>query len=176
MTHNTNIILGTFSSMGHEIDISFDISRTTNVSETKNLLIDEAHRHKCSTHYEDYDMQDDLRRPRSHCIMTFIFGDDNPTGCANFAGEIKKWKNVFVECIYQEGEPKCTIDYASPCYIQGMHKAQAKDYIARRKQRTYTAPDLGKIERMTQSRRRRKPRGNTAPDLSHIDDSPQGEH
>ncbi len=160
-----NIFLGMFS-MGYAIDISFDISKITNVSETKELLIAAACQHTCSRHYEDYDMQDDLRHRRSHCIMTFIFDDDNLTGCTSFAREIKSWSGVYVECLYQEGVAKCTLDYASPSYIQNMHKAQAKDYVARRKQRGYTAPDLGTMPQETQGkRRRRKPRGYTAPDL-----------
>lgn len=159
--------------MGHAIDISFDISKTTNVSETKDLLIETAHRYNCSNHYEDYDMQDDLRHRRSHCIMTFIFDNDNPDGCTGFATYIKEWKHVYVECIYQEGETKCKIDYASPSYIQGMHKAQAKDFIARRKRRGHTAPDLAAVVPAPQGRRReRKPRGYTAPDMNDTYRSP----
>tara|TARA_A100001011_G_C13853736_1_gene651987 strand:- start:183 stop:593 length:411 start_codon:yes stop_codon:yes gene_type:complete len=119
--------------MGFVLELSLDTKKIKNITQYKNLLIDEALKNKCEIYFFNYEFMGKNRRIfRHHFILTFIF-EENEELVANFVRFVKKHKrsikieSIFYEnCIYK-------IMYASNKYINLMDKDMAKDYIEKKR-------------------------------------------
>tara|TARA_Y100000589_G_C26720381_1_gene453556 strand:+ start:127 stop:543 length:417 start_codon:yes stop_codon:yes gene_type:complete len=120
--------------MGFLLELSLDTKKNSNISQLKNILIEEALKNKCEIYFFNYEFMGKNRHIyRHHFILTFIF-EENEELIANFIRFIKKnhrhsvkVESLFFEnCIYE-------IMYASTKYLNMMDKDKAKDYIEKRR-------------------------------------------
>ncbi len=111
--------------MGYNIEISFNIYKSSNVSELKFNLIEIAEKNHCSPFIEntniDYEMDNGLKlcEKRNHCVMTFNFDKSNILYFIKFLKTIKNLKPFNIETIYDDDTK---IIYASRFYRTIMNK------------------------------------------------------
>lgn len=119
--------------MGFQIELSIDIKKTGNITEYKQLLVNEALKNGCEIYFFNYEFMGQNRRVyRNHYILTFIF-KENEELIANFIRFVKKYKRyVHIESIFYDN---CIVKimHASNRYLNIMEKDMAKDYIKKRK-------------------------------------------
>ena len=119
--------------MGYLLELSIDTKKTSNMSQLKNILVQEALKNKCEIYFFNYEFMGKNRRIyRHHYILTFIF-EEKDECVADFIRYVKKThKNVRIESIFYEN---CIYEimYASNKYLNLMDKDKAKDYIEKRK-------------------------------------------
>ena len=120
--------------MGFLLELSLDTKKNSNISQLKNILVEEALKNKCEIYFFNYEFMGKNRNIyRHHFILTFIF-EENEELVANFVRYVKKnhrrsvkVESLFFEiCIYE-------IMYASTKYLNMMDKGKAKDYLEKRK-------------------------------------------
>lgn len=120
--------------MGFLLELSLDTKKNGNISQLKNILVEEALKNKCEIYFFNYEFMGKNRKIyRHHFILTFIF-EENEELVANFIRYIKKnhRRTVRLESIFFEN-CICEIMYASSKYLNMMVKDKAKDYLEKRK-------------------------------------------
>ena len=118
--------------MSYNIDLSFDIRKRGNVTETKRIFTKEAEKYGCEMSFFDFEFSGHNRTlKRSHYIMTFIFCEDDKQ-VAKFIRFCKKVNNINIESIFFSNL-QWKIMYASKIYLNSMEKYAAKKYIKDRK-------------------------------------------
>jgi hypothetical protein len=119
--------------MVYQIELSLDIKKTGNVTEYKQLFVNEALKNGCEIYFFNYEFMGQNRRVyRNHYILTFVF-KENEELIANFIRFVKKYKrHVYIESIFYDN---CVVKimHASPRYLNIMEKDMAKNYIEKRK-------------------------------------------
>ena len=151
--------------MGIVVDVSFDVNKIGNVFIMQDRIVDEARRHECVKFYDDFDMDDESKHGRSHCVTTITFHEDQMTQCSKFIATMKSWKNVHVECVYEENK-NCNIRYASTSYMRSMEKMHGKAYRAQRS-RGFTETDLTPVKTNHSRRRSNTHIGDVPPDTKN---------
>jgi len=126
--------------MGYNIEISFNILKHNNVTEMKKQIADFALDHNCSYYYYLHEYEDRIKFPRNHCIMVIHFDDEEEScvfNCAIFLRQVRKMKDLFIECIYDD-EIVCHLIYASHYYLKNVEKDKAIKYSKFKKERSYS--------------------------------------
>jgi hypothetical protein len=127
--------------MGYNIEISMDLLKHNNISETKREIIDFALDLDCSYYYYLYEYEDRIKFPRNHVIIVINFGNDNDSNlfnCAKFLRTIKKMKDLHIESIYEDDDVLCKLIYASAYYLKNVEKDKAIKYSKYKKERSYS--------------------------------------
>ena len=132
--------------MSYTIEISFDIfkqynnnnnNNNNNNSELQNEALDMAGHYGCETYYIDFEMENEYKHKRNHCIMTFHFDTSNISSMLKFLQYAKNNKNLYIETIFCNDTNNCL--YASKSYlIQNVHKTSAKEYEMKRQHKKYS--------------------------------------
>jgi len=111
--------------MGYNIEISFDMTKHSNVSDLKTEITNLALDYNCD-HYYYYNCEYDESHkfPRNHYIIAVAFNDNNIFDCANFIKLVKKTTGIHIECIYEDdNDIKCKLIYASNYYLKQIDKS-----------------------------------------------------
>ena len=88
--------------MGYNVEIAFDIIKHSNVSELKETISSFALDFNCNHYYYHYEMENDVKFKRHHCIVIVNFDDNETFNCARFVKTIKRINGLHIECIYEE--------------------------------------------------------------------------
>jgi len=88
--------------MCYYIEISYDL-RKHNYSDFKKKLYDLGEKYKAYRMYEDFEINGIERNvKRNHCILTFIFNEDDIKYIEKFLRNVQKLCKIYVECIYTD--------------------------------------------------------------------------
>ena len=123
--------------MGYSIEVSFNITKNSSVSQLQDTVRNMAKECECESFYEDYEYDSHVQFKRNHCVMTAIFAQTNIDDLLHFLQFIKRTEGLFLELIYDENAN--LILYASQYYItQKMNKNNGNIYKKERRERSYS--------------------------------------
>lgn len=123
--------------MGYNIEVSFDITKNSSVTQLQDTIRNVAKECECETFYEDYEYDSHVQFKRNHCVMTAIFSQTNIDELLHFLHFIKKTEGLFLELVYDDIAN--VIVYASQYYItQKMNKINGSLYKKERRERSYS--------------------------------------
>ena len=118
--------------MTYLIELSYNLSKNTNLNETINKLVTKAEACRLETFYKNYEFMGKNRRIiRNHCILTFIF-EEHLELISEFIRYVKKLKIVNIESVSYDNTIFKLI-YASKKYLNFMEKEFALKYIQDRR-------------------------------------------
>ena len=121
--------------MGFFIELSFDVLKSDNFIDTKNLITQLANQYGLEFSYNNHEIMGKNRKIfRNHYVMSFVF-KENEEEVAAFISKIKKIRYVNIESV---GYDNCIFKlmYASKKYLNIMDKQKAKDYLKERRSGT----------------------------------------
>ena len=118
--------------MTYLIELSYNLSKNTNLNETINKLLTKAENCRLENFYKNYEFMGKNRKIiRNHCILTFIF-EEHIELVSEFIRYVKKLKNVNNESVSYDNAIFKLI-YASKKYLNFMEKEFALKYIEDRR-------------------------------------------
>jgi len=120
--------------MGYNIEISINIKKNPNLTEVKKIITDLALDYNCNHYYYLYEIENSTI-PRNHCVIVVNFDDCDIFSCATFLKKIRKMKDLYIECIYEDNVA-CKLIYASQYYITTMEKDKAIKYNKFKRERS----------------------------------------
>ena len=124
--------------MGYTIEIAFDMVKHANVSALKQQITGLAVDCHCDGYYCFYETDHAVVKiPRNHCIVAVQFVKDSLCQCVAFIKTIRKWKDVYIECIYED-DILCKLIYASRYYLQNVDKRTGVIYRQFKRERSYS--------------------------------------
>jgi len=109
--------------MEYIIELFFDLKKVKNITLTKEFLCDLALEYNCSMQYFIHEIDGHSRIIDTNtCIYYINFSEENFDNLINLIKLIKTntfeiIENVFIDCIYEDGEAS-NIIYASPNYFR----------------------------------------------------------
>jgi len=109
------------------------------INETQNYIIDLAREYSCNFCYVDFELENEYKIKRNHCVITINFEDNFINNMNNFLNHIKNIKNktYYIETIYHDVTNKYI--YATKHYlIQNANKSFTKEYFINKKNRKYS--------------------------------------
>tara|TARA_B100001175_G_scaffold317779_1_gene336388 strand:- start:206 stop:622 length:417 start_codon:yes stop_codon:yes gene_type:complete len=117
--------------MAYQLEISFNLKKRANLTETKNLIINKANKFESNRYYENFEMACVNRTmKRNHYVLTFFF-ETSQELVAKFIKFIKSEKNIYIESIYDDNNHELL--YASSKYLNMMEKECVKAYLNNKK-------------------------------------------
>ena len=117
--------------MAYQIEISFNLKKRGNLTETKNLIINKANKFESNRYYENFEMACVNRTmKRNHYVLTFFF-ETSQELVAKFIKFIKSENNIYIESIYDDNNHDLL--YASSKYLNMMEKECVKAYLNNKK-------------------------------------------
>jgi len=117
--------------MAYQIEISFNLKKRANLTETKNLIINKANQYKSNRYYENFEMACMNRTmKRNHYVLTFFF-ETSQELVAKFIKFIKSETCIYIESIYNDDLNE--LIYASNKYLNMMEKECVKAYLHSKK-------------------------------------------
>jgi len=111
------------------IEISFNLLRHTSITETQ--LINIAKMHHSISHYSFTEMENNYHN-RNHNILVFTFDDNDIQHLDDFIKNIKLFKDLFIECLYEDNIT-CKLIYASQYYLSTIDKDKVIMYKKRKR-------------------------------------------
>jgi len=123
--------------MGYNVEIAFDIVKHGNVSDIKEMIYSLASEFNCDHYYHQYEMVNNAKFNRNHCIIIVNFEDDQVFNCAEFVKTIKKINGLYIECIYED-TLICKLIYASQYYLKNIDKDKVVTYNKFKRERGYS--------------------------------------
>lgn len=118
--------------MAYQIEISFNLKKRGNLTETKNLIINNAKKYQSNRYYENFEMACMNRTmKRNHYVLTFFF-ETSQELVAKFIKFIKSESSIYIESIYNDDINELL--YASNKYLNMMEKECVKAYLTKKKQ------------------------------------------
>ena len=118
--------------MAYQIEISFNLKKRGNLTETKNLIINNAKKYQSNRYYENFEMACRNRTmKRNHYVLTFFF-ETSQELVAKFIKFIKSESCIYIESIYNDDINELL--YASNKYLNMMEKECVKAYLTKKKQ------------------------------------------
>ena len=123
--------------MGYNVEVAFDMIKHGNVSEMKEKISSFALNFDCDHYYYQYEMINNAKMNRNHCIIIINFEDDQIFNCAEFIKTIKKINGLHIECIYED-TLICKLIYASQYYLKNIDKDKVVTYNKFKRERGYS--------------------------------------
>ena len=118
--------------MTYLIELSYNLSKNTNLNETINKLLIKAENCRLEKFYKNYEFMGKNRTIiRNHCVLTFIF-EEHMELVSEFIRYVKKLKIVNIESVSYDNAVFKLI-YASKKYLNFMEKEFALKYIEDRR-------------------------------------------
>ena len=118
--------------MGYTIELSFNLRKKGDLTETRRVFEEKALQHGCENFYYNYEMSGHGRTlKRSHYVMTFIF-EENDEEVAKFLKFCKAAKYVYIESVSYENTI-VQLMYASKQYLNMMEKEFARLYYIKKR-------------------------------------------
>ena len=115
--------------MVFNIEISFNLLRSTSITETE--LINLAKMHHSNSHYSFTEMENNYHN-RNHHVYVFTFDDNDVHYLYKFIKNIKLFKDLFIECLYEDNIT-CKLIYASQYYLSTIDKDKVIMYKKRKR-------------------------------------------
>ena len=112
--------------MGYNIEISVNMLKETNFFEIERNIQDTANFYSCNSLHVSSEEDGTKKIPRYHCIFVVNFLDENFDNFIKFIKVVKKYKSVYIECIYDNDIYK--LIYASSYYLKNIEKYASKNY------------------------------------------------
>lgn len=123
--------------MSYNIEISFNILKQCSVDKTQNYVIDMARKYYCNFYYVDYEMENEYKYSRSHCVITVNFEESETQQIIDFLKDIKMDKTFYIESMYHDITNNYI--YASKSYrVQNTNKSFTKEYYLNKKNKKYS--------------------------------------
>ena len=118
--------------MTYLIELSYNLSKNTNLNETINKLLKKAAMCRLENFYKNYEFMGKNRKIiRNHCVLTFIF-EEHMELVSEFIRFVKKLKVINIESVSYDNTV-FKIIYASKKYLNFMEKEFALKYIKDRR-------------------------------------------
>ena len=118
--------------MTYLIELSYNLSKNTNLNETINKLLGKAAMCRWENFYKNYEFMGKNRKIiRNHCVLTFIF-EEHMELVGEFIRFVKRLKVVNIESVSYDNTV-FKIIYASRKYLNFMEKEFALKYIKDRR-------------------------------------------
>ena len=118
--------------MTYLIELSYNLSKNTNLNETINKLLKKAAMCRLENFYKNYEFMGKNRKIiRNHCVLTFIF-EEHMELVSEFIQFVKKLKVINIESVSYDNTV-FKIIYASKKYLNFMEKEFALKYIKDRR-------------------------------------------
>lgn len=139
--------------MGYNVEVAFDMIKHGNMSEMKEIISSFALDFECDHYYYQYEMINNAKMNRNHCIIIVNFDDDQIFNCAKFIKTIKKINGLHIECIYED-TLLCKLIYASQYYLKNIDKDKVIIYNKFKRERGYSDNEnmiLGVVSKKTRS-------------------------
>ena len=135
--------------MGYNIEISFDMVKHANVSQMKREITDFALDSCCDHYYYLYEMEGCGTTKRNHCIIVVNFDDMEIMNCALFLKSVRKNKDLYIECIYEDVNA-CKLIYASRYYQTTMNRDKAIKYNKFKRERSLSDNERTILDELAQ--------------------------
>jgi len=123
--------------MGYNVEVAFDMIKHGNMSEMKEIISSFALDFECNHYYYQYEMINNTKMNRNHCIIIVNFDDDQIFNCAKFIKTIRKINGLHIECIYED-TLLCKLIYASQYYLKNIDKDKVIIYNKFKRERSYS--------------------------------------
>lgn len=118
--------------MTYLVELSYNLSKNTNLNDTTNKLLTKAENCRLLSFYKNYEFMGKNRRViRNHCILTFSF-EEHMELVSEFIRFSKKMKAIHIESVSYDNAVFKMI-YASKKYLNFMEKEFALKYIKDRR-------------------------------------------
>ena len=118
--------------MTYLIELSYNLSKNTNLNETINKQLKKAAMCRLENFYKNYEFMGKNRKIiRNHCVLTFIF-EEHMELVSEFIRFVKKLKLINIESVSYDNTV-FKIIYASKKYLNFMEKEFALKYIKDRR-------------------------------------------
>ena len=119
--------------MGYAIELSTDERKGKMVIENEFVRRQEAENHMCEMQYFTHEVEGKKRKILSlYKIQVVIFSKENFDSMLNYIQEIRKKRQIYIECIYRD-DLTSDLLYASPKYLKNIDKDFAKSYKKKNK-------------------------------------------
>jgi hypothetical protein len=123
--------------MSYKIDISINALKHTNISEIEAEVFSIASQYNCQDVYTFSENDGMLKNSKCKYIITSTFSQNSLTDLLCFIKNMKKNKNIHIECIYSDNIVTKVI-YASQCYLKMLHKNNINNYKNFKKNKIYS--------------------------------------
>lgn len=130
--------------MGYNIEISVNMLKESKFSEIEKTIEGIAEFYSCNNIYSLTDEDGTKKISRYHCVYVINFIDDNFENIINFIKFIKKYKSIYIECVYDNDVYKLLYAYAF--YLNSVDKELSQKYKKFIKDKNFT-PNENKLLR-----------------------------
>ena len=130
--------------MGYNIEISVNLVKETNFSETIQTIEAIANLYYCDKFYTLSEEDGTIKIPRYHYIFVIQFNDENFDNFLKFISIIRKSKKGYIETIYNNEVNK--IIYASSFFLTKMGKEASNNYKNFIKNKNFTSQENSVIK------------------------------
>ena len=128
--------------MGYAIELSTDERKGKMVIENEFVRRQEAENHMCEMQYFTHEVEGKKRKILSlYKIQVVIFSKENFDSMLNYIQEIRKKRQIYIECIYRD-DLTSDLLYASPKYLKNIDKDFAKSYKKKIKDKILTEDQI----------------------------------
>lgn len=128
--------------MGYNIEISINMLKEKKFSEVENTIQCVAKIYNCNDIYTITEEDGTKKISRYHCVYIINFLDNNFDNLIKFVKFLKKYKSIYIECVYYNDIYKLL--YCSSFYLHSIDKELSKKYRQFIKDKTFT-PNESKL-------------------------------
>jgi hypothetical protein len=126
--------------MGYNIEISFNVLKSSSISDQILLIKNLANEYNYNYLYDDYEYSINKNDKKTTCVMILNFDNINTKYLVKFLRYIKSNNLFYIEVIYDENSSQ--ILYASQYYLTDkMNKHSVNQYKKNKRVRSYSEDD-----------------------------------
>ena len=108
--------------MGYAVELSFDIVKTSCLSQKQHVLTSLANEHNCTCTYSSFETEGIGKNVyRNESLHVVMFDNEDITYMLEFVKKVRRNKIAYIECIYDD-DCSCDLLYASPKYLKMLDK------------------------------------------------------
>ena len=134
--------------MGYNIELSVPLMKCSTFSDIEKSLFLLAEQNSCETVYSFSETDGTTKIPRYHQIVVVAFEKDKLDHLQQFVKDVKQYKYVNIECIYNDNL-QVKLIYATSHYLQTLDKRIANEYQVLKRKRSYSEDELKVITEVT---------------------------
>lgn len=127
--------------MTYNIELSFKLTKFSNLSELENMVILLAQQNLYDHIYKFTETDGTTKIPRYHEMITVIFSNEKIDSLLQFIRNIKMQRQIHIESVYYE-DTVVKLIYASGYYLQNIDKDIANKYRLLKRDRNYSEYEL----------------------------------
>ena len=126
--------------MGYNIEVSFNVLKSSSISDQILLIKNLANEYNYNYLYDDYEYSINKNDKKTTCVMILNFDNINTKYLVKFLRYIKSNNLFYIEVIYDENSSQ--ILYASQYYLTDkMNKHSVNQYKKNKRVRSYSEDD-----------------------------------